>query len=319
MKTLDASLPRAGPLDQASRLRAAVLNLPEHDRVADPRAPAPGAPVLAITSGKGGVGKTSLAVNIAIALAKRGLRVVVVDADLGMANADVLCGLNPTRRLELAIPAGGTRTRLSDLAVDAPGGFRLVPGSSGIARMAAMSNTERDAVLAQVDELRGDADVVILDTGAGLSPGVLDFVEAAQYALVVATPEPTSIADAYAMLKCLVRRGVASTRGIRLYLGVNQAIDQDEAARVHARIAGVAQRFLGAGVESAGYVRSDPAASNAVRARVPLLLHAPASRAALDVRTLSDFVARALELRPGEEAAGMFRRFLRVLSRPNRW
>ena len=105
----------------------------------------------------------------------------------------------------------------------------------------------------------------------------------------------------------------------RLLTSDGSAIDQDEAARVHARIAGVAQRFLGAGVESAGYVRSDPAASNAVRARVPLLLHAPASRAALDVRTLSDFVARALELRPGEEAAGMFRRFLRVLSRPNRW
>ncbi len=308
----------AAPADQASRLRAAILSLPDRAEALPARAPGAGGPVLAITSGKGGVGKTSLAVNLAIALSKLGVRVVLVDADLGMANADVLCGLNPARRLELAIPVGGQRTALTALALNAPGGFRLVPGSTGIARMAAMSGAERDGVLHQIDELRADADLVILDTGAGLGPGVLDFVEAAQLALVVATPEPTSIADAYAMLKCLARRGVTASRGTRIGLVVNQALDQDEANRVHGRISSVSQRFLGAGVESIGSVRSDPAVAAAVRARVPLLLHAPGARAAGDVRSLSESVSRVLELRPSEETTGVIRRFLRVFSRPSR-
>lgn len=301
--------------DQAARLRALMQRLSAGavPIAADPPAPV-SAPWIAICSGKGGVGKTNAAVNIAIALAQRSIRATLVDADLGMANADVLCGLTPLRRLDSTVGDDSVDPgTLMRLAVRAPGGFTLVPGAVGVARMADLNAGQRDALLRAMVSLEDASDVVIVDTGAGLGPGVLTFAHAADATLVVATPEPTSIADAYALIKCMVRseggaalsdarhgesgvwgHGAGPSR--RVWLLVNQATDEREAFGVHARLAATCSRFLGFTPSLIGWITDDPAIPWSVRRRTPLLLACPRCRASRDVRRVAGKVAQALSL-----------------------
>ncbi len=358
----DASPPRqlsaAPPLgDQASRLRQLILDLghpvtnpafspvsasrigpgTSNDPAADSASRVERAvrhaatvagrtvPIIAIGSGKGGVGKTSAAVNLSIALAAMGLRATLVDADLGMANADVMCGIMPGRRLDQAVtPAiasfsdAASRT-LAQIAMKAPGGFTLIPGAAGVSRMADLNESERLSLLDQFAALEMESDVLLVDTGAGLSQGVTTFLTAADLSLVLATPEPTSIADAYALIKCL-RTGMRPTRRPRLdasiALVVSQARDEQEAISVHQRIDAVCRRFLKSPLPLAGWIGADTAVGEAVRRRVPLLLSTPQSCAAQDVRRLALHLAGRLALpvrRPApEQPGGLLERLRRV-------
>jgi flagellar biosynthesis protein FlhG len=282
-------------------------------------------PIIAIGSGKGGVGKTSAAVNLSIALAAMGLRATLVDADLGMANADVMCGIMPGRRLDQAV-SGSSSTfadssirTLSQIAIKAPGGFTLVPGAAGVSRMADLNESERLSLLDQFAALEAESDVLLVDTGAGLSPGVTTFLAAADLTLVLATPEPTSIADAYALIKCL-RSGLRLNRRPRLEaplaLVVSQARTEQEAMSVHQRIDAVSRRFLKCPVPLAGWISEDIAVGDAVRRRVPLLLSTPAAAASQDMRRLAMHLAGRLSLpvrRPAPEStSGFFARLRRV-------
>lgn len=266
---------------------------------AEPPVPARTVPVIAVTSGKGGVGKTSLSVNLAIVLSKIGRRVSLLDADLGLANADLLCGMNPTNRLDAAIDPGrtdGQATRpLSHIAVDAPGGFKLVPGSAGLARMANLSQPQRAALLAGLVDLESFSDVVLVDTGAGLSDQVTAFVAAADLALVVVSPDPTSIADAYAMIKCVAR----GPNPPRFAIVVNMAEHEDEGFEVHGRMSATCRKFLGFNVPLFGVVRRDAAAQDAVRARVPLAIGTPRARASRDIERVANRVVTALGIKCG--------------------
>ena len=293
--------------DQASRLRTLVGAA---ERAPEPR-PVRRAKIVAIASGKGGAGKTNTSVNLAIALTDLGHRVTLLDADLGMANADVLCGLAPTTRLDRALGvsdrpvAGGRRPALAEIAVEAPGGFRLIPGAVGIARMADLSQPERARLVAGLAELEGDADVVVVDTGAGVSRGVTAFVEAADLAIVVVTPEPTSVTDAYGLIKCVV--GAAMSGAVtppRLVLLVNQAASEDEARSVHARIASVAARFLSYTIPLLGWVALDPRVPAAVRRRRPLLLESPRCPASRDLRVVARTMDRELRLHAAASGTG---------------
>ena len=272
---------------------------------------------LAIASGKGGVGKTNLAVNLSIALARTGQRVALVDADMGVANADVLCGLNPRARLDQAIVGAGggpngtaaaPRRTLNDLAVDAPGGFRLVPGAVAHVRSTDADPSLRQRFLDGLADLDATADLIVLDAPAGVGPTVLACVEAADRTVVVATPEPTSIADAYALVKsfhlALLARGEhggpAGAADLRLQLVVNQAADEREARRVHERIESVARRFLSRRVPLAGWVPSDAQVPQAVRAREPFLLRSPNAPASKAVAHLAADLSVSLGLRTRE-------------------
>lgn len=278
-----------GPTNGSPRADAAMhrnpIARPEPDRPAPPAAAAPR--VLTVASGKGGVGKTNLCVNLAVAMARSGVRTVLLDGDLGLANADVLCGINTSSHLGQVLD--GSRALL-DASVEAPGGFRLVSGAAGVTRLADMSAADRERLVDSIPSLGGRTDLVLIDCGAGIGTGVLSFVRRADVSLVLTTPEPTAIADAYALIKSVVRRtpaaGLARTRH-NAALVVNQVRGPDEALAVHRRINAVTERFLQTTVPLAGWVRRDDAVVTAVRERSPLLVSSPRARASEDVRTLA--------------------------------
>ncbi|CAG0999814.1 Flagellum site-determining protein YlxH [Phycisphaerales bacterium] len=310
------------PRDQASRLRALVSSLsgPGVSIVtwADRNSPASAAnrpapatpvrrevaiPVVAITSGKGGVGKTSVSVNLAIALARRGVRISLVDADLGLANADLLCGLNPTTRLDAAVDLSrtpGARRSLEQIAVKAPGGFRLVPGSVGLSRFANLQPAQREQVLDGLADLERESDLILIDTGAGLNDGVTSFVREADLVLVVATPEPTSIADSYALMKCLVTEGHPPV----FALVANMVESESEALNVHQRLAATCKRFLGLTLPLVGIVRHDEALIDSVRERRPVMLGTPRARCSRDIEDLAARLMRTLNVGPVDRRNG---------------
>jgi flagellar biosynthesis protein FlhG len=239
-----------------------------------------GARVLAITSGKGGVGKSNVSVNLAARLASMGRKVVLLDADLGLANADVLC--NVTIRANLAHVIAGRR-ELSDVIVDATGGFKLIPGASGLSQMANLSDFERARMVAMLRQLETEHDLLMIDTGAGIGPNVMSFLLAADELLVITTPEPTAITDAYAVIKAVSRQ----RETVPVSLLVNMARDRDEAVRVYEKIAAVSRRFLGVALSDAGHVLLDARVPAAVRKRVPFVLDAPQSPASLCLKQLA--------------------------------
>ena len=254
-------------IDQAAQLRS----MAQERRRAD---------VIAVTSGKGGVGKSNISVNLAIKLAAGGKDVVLLDADLGLANADVLCNIDLPHNLSHVI---ARKKELKDVMVEAPGGFRMIGGASGLARMADLSEHDRQRLINSLAAVEEEADVIVIDTGAGISPNVLGFTRAADHVLVVTTPEPTAITDAYAVIKVLSRDGDDR----RMSLLVNQVKSAAEARVVQERIAKVARQFLGVTVYDAGFMVSDEHVQASVRKRQPFVLASPKCPASICITHLA--------------------------------
>ncbi|MGA3068233.1 MAG: MinD/ParA family protein [Tepidisphaeraceae bacterium] len=261
-----------------------------------------GATVIAVTSGKGGVGKSNIAVNLAIKLASAGKEVVLLDADLGLANADVLCNVDLPSNLSHVI---ARRKELAEVMVEAPGGFRLIGGASGLARMADLSDVDRQRLVNSLADLELRTDVILIDTGAGISPNVLSFTRCADQILVVTTPEPTAITDAYAVIKVISRESPDRP----LSLLVNQAQRPDEGRLVYERISKVAKQFLSVQVLDAGYVPTDAEVPAAVRRRTPFLLASPRCPASQAIGQLAMRLQRGI----GPAAPGGF------FNRMSRW
>ncbi len=295
----DPDQTQSGVRDQAQRLRELVSRTaPEStDGTAEQSPRVRRAPVIAVASGKGGVGKTSTCVNLAIALSRRNRRICLLDADLGCANADVLCGLMPTSRLDNSAEAP---TSLQDLIVEAPGGFGLIPGSVGIGLAGELSDQDRRALMRRIDELHDSCDAIMIDTSAGLGASVTSFVEHADKGLVVLTPEPTSVADAYALIKVLVTRAYDEDRldSLDLAIVLNQVTNEREAIKVYERMRGVCERFLDINIPMLGYLRSDKRVPKAVKARSPYMLRSPRSPIARDMMTLAQSIVEWANIEP---------------------
>ncbi len=284
-------------MDQAQALR----RLAAQPR---PRAQAPASlRTLAVTSGKGGVGKTSLTVNLALALAAQGRKVLVIDADLGLANVDVLLGLNPAYNIHDVI--AGHKT-LGEVILDGPGGIQILPAASGVTEMVNLSQEDKLLLMQELDSLETEADTVIVDTAAGISDTVLYFNLAVQDRLVVASDEPTSLTDAYALMKVLFTQHQEKS----FQLVVNNVKGEAEAKAVFRKLSQVADHFLGGlSLRYLGFIPRDPSVSQAVIQQKPFMLSFPGSPAARGVEKL----AKALLASPVERDSGNIKFFWRRL------
>ncbi|MFH1549777.1 MAG: MinD/ParA family protein [Planctomycetota bacterium] len=294
--------------DQAAKLRAMVAEMERNappSRAVGQRTGC--ARTLAVTSGKGGVGKTNLSLNLAIAVSRLGHRVVLLDADFGLANVDVLANLRT--RYNISHVIDGSRN-IIDIVTEGPEGVLVVPGASGLSELADLGEDQRERLIAQLDYLGTMADLLIIDTAAGISQNVLRFLAAADEIVVLVTPEPTSIIDSYATVKVLTREADYGY----IHLVVNMVSGRKEADAVAGHFMRVARDFLRVPVNYAGYVLRDPALEDAVRRRTPLLLQHPKSQAAACVAQ----VLRGLGVRRISERSkgdGFFRKFFSAFSR----
>ena len=236
--------------------------------------------VVAITSGKGGVGKTNLAVNLAIALQKRGHRVLVIDADLGMANVDILLGAASRKHLlDLLRP----EVTLDDVIVRTPHDIQYISGGSGIEKALEYDHAEKLLLQQKLADCATRADLILVDTGAGLGRNVMDFILAADEVLLVTTPEPTSLTDAYAVMKAYSI--YAAQKNLRLI--INRVYEAKESREVAQKLQRAAEKFLHMPVDCLGYVFEDTAVTKAVRKQTPLLKAEPTAAAARCIDALA--------------------------------
>lgn len=206
---------------------------------------------IAVTSGKGGVGKTNIATNLAMIFRRYKKRVLIVDLDLGLANVDVLLGFHAEYTLYDVIVG---RKKVKDIILHGPDGIMIVPASSGIEELTHLNEIQKEQLLKGFSGLDEEVDIVIADTGAGISSNVLSFVLASNEILLVTTPEPTAITDAYAMIKVLSKR----RKDLNIKLLVNFSCSREEAELTMNKITSVTRRFLDVNVEYYGYLIQDP-------------------------------------------------------------
>lgn len=231
--------------------------------------------VIAVTSGKGGTGKTNFVINSAIALAQRGLRVYIIDADLGTANVDVLLGLHCKNNINTLME--DREVNLLDIMVEGPEGIRIIPGGSGLQTLAELPAEELARIVGMLKPIEELADVILIDTGSGISRNVVDFCLAADEVVVVVTPEPHSISDAYAIIKVLSSKEVKPD----IKMIINLAEDFTEARQVAAKLSDVANRFLNIEPQTLGHIVRDDGMTRSVKNFKPIVLYnplAPASR-----------------------------------------
>ncbi|MDI6703095.1 MAG: MinD/ParA family protein [bacterium] len=259
--------------DQAERLR----ELAEKNNSNSP------CKVIAITSGKGGVGKTNLAANLAISFSKIRKKVLVMDADLGLANVNVILGLIPPPRYNLYHVITGQKT-LSEIVSEGPGEIKLVAGASGVREVANLSEDTRKEFISHLNDLQDSNDLILIDTGAGLSQNVLSFVLASDQVILITTPEPTSIANAYGVIKVISQED----QDTNIKLIVNRVKNILEGKRVADRIINIAAQFLNMRVETLGYILEDPLVGKAVRMQKPFILNFPNSKATLCINHIRD-------------------------------
>jgi flagellar biosynthesis protein FlhG len=236
--------------------------------------------VITVTGGKGGVGKTNISANLAIAMSMLGRRVMLLDADLGLANIDVLLGLQPSH--SLADVVSGAR-RLEEVIVTGPAGIRVIPGASGLSDMANLTPAQHAGIIHAFSELTEDLDALIVDTAAGLSEGVLRFCEAGNEVLVVVCDEPTSITDAYALIKILsTERGVSRFRII-----TNMTHQGGDGRHLFEKLLRVTERFLQVTLDHAGSIPYDDRVWRAVQLQTPFVTSFPTSLAASALKKLA--------------------------------
>ncbi|MBK8975964.1 MAG: P-loop NTPase [Planctomycetes bacterium] len=258
------------------------------------RVPTPGrAPIFTVTSGKGGVGKTSVTVNLAVEFARRGHRTIVVDVDLGLANAHILSGVAIRRTLSDYLSG---KASLIEVVVDGPAGVKMISGGSGVKELADLDEDGRNQVLDAIEQLRPHCDVILLDTGAGISDAVTDFVSIADHVLLVTTSNFAAIADAYGIVKVLVQSGFDRT----FHLIVNRVRSPEEAEQVFAKLDGCTGRFLNCQLKWLGLLPEDSSVEGAVLKRAPFREAFPDSVASKYLAKLASGLERYLESTPSE-------------------
>ena len=240
--------------------------------------------VIAVTSGKGGVGKTNIVGNLAIAYQRMKKKALIFDADLGLANIDIIYGINPKHTIEEVISG---EKELSQIIVNGPEGVAVIPASSGVQELAHLSEGHKISLLNEFDLLNSKFDILLIDTSAGISSNVTYFNLAAQERIVVVTPEPTSITDAYALIKVMFNKHEVKN----FYLLMNMVKDEKEAKSVYKNLSSVIGKFMGSiSIDYAGYIPYDKHLHKSVSRREPVSCCYPEASSSRSFKKLADFL-----------------------------
>lgn len=242
------------------------------------------ATVLAVTSGKGGVGKTNVAVNVAVALARLGHRVAIVDGDLGLGNVDVLLGLTP--QVHMGHVLSGERS-LDDVLLDGPHGLKVLPAGSGVQTLTALSPDQRQRLTDVIEQARASFDFIVIDTAPGIADNVLDLLKLAAQVVLVTSLDPAALVDAYALAKVLWK----AAPGAEIGLVVNAVHDAGEGRLAFRQLDVAAARFLGHHLRYLGYVSDDGSVRDAMVHQRPLVDHLPQAPASRCFRLLASRLA----------------------------
>ncbi|MDR3171018.1 MAG: MinD/ParA family protein [Treponema sp.] len=262
--------------------------------------------IITVTSGKGGVGKTNVSINMALAYARLGKKVVVMDADLGLANVNVMLNIIPKFTLYHLMRKQKT---MKEILVETEYGISIVAGASGLSMIANLPEDERQYFIDELESLSG-ADIIIIDTSAGVSSNVLDFIAAADDAVIVTTPEPTAITDAYGITK-IIATEMMETLNMGLKLVVNRVRSVTEANKVADRMTHIAGQFLNIKVDYLGFIYDDPLVSQAVLRQKPFMVMDPKCKASICVQ----HIVERMEKTEPRKTGGFGSRLWRLLGR----
>lgn len=241
--------------------------------------------IFTIASGKGGVGKTNLVVSLAISLQKQGVNVLIIDADLGLANVDILMGVTPSATLYDVMFKG---KRLEDIMIEGPEGIKIIPGGSGILELSKLDILAKRSFITQFKEISG-FDVILIDTGAGISMNQLSFITFSDEVILVATPEPTSITDVYSVVKII--SSLSLRRKIKIV--VNRVGNEEDGHRTFEKLNSTTKRFLGIDLEYLGFIYDDKRVHTSVMEQVPFIIQYPKCLASICVNQLAqDILSR---------------------------
>lgn len=290
-------------MDQAEQLRKLVSRQKSPRRCAR---------VITVTSGKGGVGKSTVAVNLALNFSRYGKKVIILDADFGLANIEVMLGIRPQYNLADLMFRGKD---LADIITKGPENIGFISGGSGIQELARLTRDQVVYLVQKLYQLDEMADIIIVDTGAGISDSVLEFVAASSEVLLVATPEPTSITDAYALLKTLNRKSEFESGDTSIKMIANRISSEEEGKGLYDKLSIVVDKFLKLKLEYLGGIPADDQCSRAIMKQEPISLSYPGSPAAERLNALTgvllDIPVDMTEKRKG--ISGLFNRWMKVV------
>jgi flagellar biosynthesis protein FlhG len=264
-------------IDQAEKLRQIVKSIKEQ-RTSTNLLPAPR--IVTVTSGKGGVGKTNFTINFAISLSELGQRVVIIDADFGLANVDVMLGVVPKYDLSYVIRQEKT---IDDVTCMGPGGIKFISGGAGLSDLVNINPEKLEAFIKSLESLEKTNDIILIDTGAGISDKVIRMILAANETILLTTPEPTSITDAYVLAKM----SLSINNTIRFRLIMNKAESHQEAELMLTKFNGVVKKFLNTEVESMGYILYDANVVKSVKEQLPYVLGYPKCLASKQIKDIA--------------------------------
>ena len=287
--------------DQAQRLREAVVFKKNIDRQDKPNNSS--TRVICISSGKGGVGKSNFTINLAIALQSQGKKVIVIDADLGLANVEILLGIMPKFTLLDVI---SKNTSIKDVITRGPMEIGIISGGSGIQSMAELSLYDMNKLLNEINALKDMADFILIDTGAGISKSVTAFIEASEELIVITTCEPPAIADAYALIKIMS----SIDKQKKISLVANRAEDIKEAENVFMKLSSVSKKFLDMNIEFLGEILDDDSVTKSVKKQVPFYMNNPKSKASQGIQNISE---RLLDMPVSQKGFNSFMKKLKGL------